>query len=60
MKTLQQFLEDSGILKQYENEARERKKNTPQQKRMDKDLNRLTYMLNRDLPPPMYKSRSLF
>jgi hypothetical protein len=27
---------------------------------MDKDLNRLTYMLNRDLPPPMYKSRSLF
>lgn len=56
MKTLQQFLEDAGILKQYENEAKERRTRTPQQKREDPDLNKLTYMLNRDLPPPMYKS----
>jgi hypothetical protein len=51
MKTYHQFVEDSGILKQYENEAKERKTKTYQQKIIDKDLNKLTYMLNRDLPP---------
>lgn len=51
MKTYHQFVEDSGILKQYENEARERKRRTPQQKRNDRDLSKLTYMFNRELPP---------
>ena len=51
MKTYHQFLEDSGILKQYENEARERKRRTPQQKTMDRDLYKLAYMLGLEQPP---------
>jgi len=50
----------SGYSRDYEVEREQRKKRTPAQKRQDKDLNRLTYLLNRDLPPPMYRSRSLF
>jgi hypothetical protein len=58
MKTFLQFQEDSGsgYSKDYEQERIERRKKTPREKRQDKDLNRLTYMLNRDLPPPMYRS----
>lgn len=46
MKTYFQFLEDIGKLKQYEQERIERKKETPAQKRSNRDLAKLTYMLN--------------
>jgi hypothetical protein len=50
MKTLSQFLEDagSGYSDDYENERVERRKRTPIQKRQDRDLAKLTYMLNLD------------
>lgn len=61
MKTLQQFLEDagSGNYDTYVKERNRRKFNVPSPIQINKER-KLAYMLNKDLPPPMYKSRSLF
>ena len=50
MKTFSQFQEDagSGYSDDYANERDERRKKTPLQKRQDRDLAKLTYMLNTD------------
>jgi len=50
MKTFSQFQEDagSGYSKDYANERVERRRKTPIQKRQDRDLAKLSYMLNRD------------
>ena len=45
----------SGRSKQYENERLRRKYNKPDPQQITKER-QLAYMLNRDLPPPMYKS----
>jgi hypothetical protein len=47
MKTFHQFQEDLGKRKQYEQERRERRR-TPAEKGADRDLAKLTYLLNRD------------
>jgi hypothetical protein len=48
MKTFSQFQEDagSGYSQDYEQERSERRRKTPLQKRQDRDLAKLTYMLN--------------
>jgi len=48
MKNFSQFQEDagSGYSQDYEQERSERRKKTPLQKRQDRDLAKLTYMLN--------------
>jgi hypothetical protein len=50
MKTFSQFQEDagSGYSDDYEKERIERRRKTPIQKRQDRDLAKLSYMLNRD------------
>jgi hypothetical protein len=50
MKTFQQFCEDagSGYSKDYEVERAQRRRRNPIQKRTDRSLAQLTYMLNRD------------
>ena len=60
MKSYSQFMEDagSGRSKQYEDERLKRKYNKPEGQ-LNKER-KLAYMLNKDLPPPLYKSRSLF
>lgn len=62
MSEIYKIAEDagSGYFQDYEKERVERRKKTPVQKREDRSLSKLSYMLNRDLPPPMYRSRSLF
>ena len=56
MKTFSQFIkainEDagSGYSADYEIERKERKTKTPIEKRQDKDLKKLSYMLNLNLP----------
>ena len=57
MKSYSQFMEDagSGRSKQYENERFRRERNIPNPGQLNKER-KLAYMLNRDLPPPMYKS----
>jgi hypothetical protein len=47
MKTFSQFQEDLGRRKQYEQERRERRR-IPAVKSTDRDLAKLTYMLNTD------------
>jgi hypothetical protein len=49
MKTFSQFQEDLGRRKQYEQERRERRR-IPAVKSTDRDLAKLTYMLNIDRP----------
>jgi hypothetical protein len=51
MKTLQQFLEDAGILNQYRQIANKRKKETWKEKSRDPSLYKLSYMLTKELPP---------
>lgn len=50
MKSFSQFQEDagSGYSSDYQRERDERRRKTPIQKRQDRDLAKLTYMLNRD------------
>jgi len=57
MKTFFQFLEDagSGKSKEYEDERFKRKYNLPSPHQIQKER-KLTHMLNKDLPPPDYKS----
>lgn len=59
MKTFSQFLEDAGTgtYKTYEDERYRRKHNIPNPQQITKER-RLTYMLQRDLPPP--KNKSIF
>lgn len=42
--------ENAGKLREYEQERKERKTKTPRQKLQDRDLSKLTYMLNLDRP----------
>lgn len=42
--------ENAGKLREYEQERKERKTKTPRQKLQDRDLAKLTYMLNLDRP----------
>lgn len=57
MKTFSQFLEDTGTgnYANYVRERNRRKTNKPSPTQEYKER-RLAYMLQRDLPPPEYKS----
>jgi hypothetical protein len=49
----------SGNYKTYERERMRRKHDVPSPSQINKER-KLAYMLQKDLPPPSYKSRALF
>lgn len=57
MKTFSQFQEDagSGKSKEYADERIRRKFNVPSPIQINKER-KLAYMLQKDLPPPLYRS----
>ena len=59
MKTFSQFLEDTGTgnYDAYEKERNRRKYNIPNPQQINKER-KLSYMLQKDLPPP--KNKSIF
>ena len=60
MKTFSQFLEDigTGNYETYVKERRNRKRNIPFPTQEYKER-KLAYMLQKDLPPPEYRSSTL-